>query len=300
MLAASGQGPKTVLITGATSGIGRHTALTLARDGFRVVIVGRRPDATEQTAEWLTRQTGNPHIDVLTGDLTSQADVRRIAREFAATHTGLDVLINNAGGVFPRWALTDDGVERTWALNHLAPLLLSLELMERLSGSAPARIVNVTSAAHSSGRIDLGTHHREESFSMQAYSNAKLANVLSTYALARRLRGDGVTVNCLHPGVVATSFGRSAGGWIGLVSRLVQPFLLSPEAGAACSVHVASAPEVEGVTGAYFVKSKPHASSPASYDERLQEAVWEAALGETGASGSVSTRARMARRQGGE
>jgi NAD(P)-dependent dehydrogenase (short-subunit alcohol dehydrogenase family) len=271
---------KTVLITGATSGIGRATALALAHDGFEVVIVGRRPSETANTAEWLMQQTGNRRIEFLVADLTSQADVRRIAREFAATHRRLDVLINNAGAVYAEWELTSDGIERTWALNHLAPLLLSLELLRLLEASAPSRIVNVASSAQSNGKIELGTQHEQDAFSMGAYSNAKLANVMATYALARRLSGTGVTVNALHPGVVATSFGKNAGGFVKALSTLAGPFLLSPRRGAATSVYLASAPEVERVTGSYFVKSKPSTSSPASYDRSLQEQVWQTALSE--------------------
>jgi NAD(P)-dependent dehydrogenase (short-subunit alcohol dehydrogenase family) len=273
---------RTVLITGATSGIGRATALELARDGFDVVIVGRRPDETEKTAEWLRRQTGR-RIEFLIGDLTSQAQVRRIAHEFAATHGRLDVLINNAGAVFAEWELTSDGIERTWALNHLAPVLLSLELIGLLEASAPSRIVNVASSAQSNGRIELGKQHERDAFSMNAYSNAKLANVMATYALARRLSGTGVTVNTLHPGVVATSFGKNAGGLIKAISTLARPFLLSPRRGAATSVYLASSPDVEHVTGSYFVRSEPRTSSPASHDRDLQERVWQAALIEVGA-----------------
>ncbi|HET6672248.1 MAG TPA: SDR family oxidoreductase [Agromyces sp.] len=273
---------RTVLITGGTSGIGRATALALARDGFHVVIVGRRHDQTAKTAEWLRQQTGNRHIEFLVADLTSQAQLRQIAQEFAATHPRLDVLINNAGGVFAEWELTSEGIERTWALNHLAPLLLSLELIELLEVSAPSRIVNVASSAQSSGKVDLEHRHERDAFSMNAYSNAKLANVMATYTLARRLEGTGVTVNALHPGVVATSFGKNTGGWITALSTLAGPFLLTPEKGAATSVYLASAPEVERVTGHFFVKSKPRRSSPTSYDHGLQEQVWQAALSEIG------------------
>ena len=276
--------PKTVLITGATSGIGKETALALAHDGFHVVIVGRRVSETAKAAEWLEAQTGNRGIEFLIADLTSQADVRRIAREFTATHRRLDVLINNAGAVFPTWGLTEEGVERTWALNHLAPVLLSMQLVGVLGASGPSRIVNVASSSHSGGRIELGTQHARESFSMNAYSNAKLANVMATYALARRLAGSGVTVNCLHPGVVATSFGKNAGGWISALSTLATPFLLTPRRGAATSVHLASSPEVAGVTGSFFVRSAVRKSSPASYDRRLQEQVWHGALSEVGAA----------------
>jgi NAD(P)-dependent dehydrogenase (short-subunit alcohol dehydrogenase family) len=280
---AAASNGKTALVTGATSGIGRATALALARKGFQVVIVGRRPSKTADTAQWIGEQTGNRGIEFLVADLTSQVDVRRVAHDFAATHRGLDVLINNAGAVFPKWALTDEGIEQTWALNHLAPVLLSLELLGLLKASAPSRIVNVASSAQSNGRIDLKNRHEQASFRMNAYSNTKLANVMATYALARRLRGTGVTVNCLHPGVVATSFGKNSGGWIKSLSTLAGPFLLTPKRGAATSVYLASAPEVETVTGRYFVKAKPRKSSPTSYDEDLQERVWQTAIREVGA-----------------
>jgi NAD(P)-dependent dehydrogenase (short-subunit alcohol dehydrogenase family) len=281
-VAAAGEG-KTVLITGATSGIGREAALALARLDFNVVIVGRRPIETARTAEWLAEQTGNRRIEFLLADLTSQAEVRRVAREFLATHERLDVLINNAGAVFQRWEVTDDGVERTWALNHLAPFLLSMELAPVLMASAPSRIVNVASSAHSNGRIDSVGRHERGSFSMRNYSDAKLANVLATYALARRLSSTGVTVNCLHPGVVATSFGKNGGGWIAGLSRLAGPFLLTPDRGARTTVYLASAPGVANVTGRYFARSAPRRSSPVTYDEGLQEQVWQMALREVGA-----------------
>jgi retinol dehydrogenase 12 len=280
---AGGRG-KTALVTGATSGIGRETALALAGQGFRVVIVGRRTGETERTAAWLTERTGNRKIGHLVGDLASQSEVRRIADEFKATDGRLDVLVNNAGAVFREWQLTADGVERTWAVNHLAPVLLSLQLLKPLSEGTPGRIVNVASGAHSNGRISLGSQNAKASFSVRAYSNAKLANVLATYALARRLRGTGVTVNCLHPGVVATSFGKNGGGWIGSLSKVAGPFLLTPEQGAATSVHVASSPAVAEITGGYFVKGKLSRSSTASYDVRVQEEVWRSALREVGAS----------------
>ena len=274
---------KTVLITGATSGIGRETALALAQDGFHVVIIGRRPSETAKTAECIGEQTGNRAVEFLVADLTSQVEVRRVAHEFAATHQRLDVLINNAGAVFPKWELTNEGVERTWALNHLAPVLLSLELLGLLKASAPSRIVNVASSSQSNGRINLKNRHEQASFSMNTYSNAKLANIMATYALARRLRRTGVTVNCLHPGVVATSFGKNNSGWIKSLSTIAGPLLLSPERGAATSVYLASAPEMESITGAYFVKAKQRKSSPTSYNERLQEQVWQMAIREVGA-----------------
>lgn len=284
---APGRG-RTVLITGATSGIGKETALALAHAGFTTVIVGRREAATQEVAEWLRVQTGNIAIGHIVADLTSQTEVRRVAEEFRSTHGSLDVLVNNAGGVFPCWRLTSDGIEQTWALNHLAPMLLSLELLDMLQSSPPSRIVNVASGAHKNGRIDLGDQHAESAFTMNAYSNAKLANVMATYALARRLRGTGVTVNCLHPGVVGTSFGRNAGGWIGTLAALASPFLMTPQRGAATSVYLASAPDLELLSGYYFVKSRPRRSSAASYDEGIQERVWKRSLTELGITDPTS------------
>ncbi len=278
---ASGRG-KTALITGATSGIGKETALALAHAGYNTVIVGRREAATRETADWLRAQTGNSAIGHIVADLTSQAEVRRVAEEFKSTHASLDVLVNNAGGVYPSWKLTSDGIEQTWALNHLAPMLLALELLDLLKSSPRSRIVNVASGAHTNGEIDLGDQHAENHFTVGAYSNAKLANIMATYALARRLRGTGVTVNCLHPGVVATSFGRNAGGWIGTLAAIASPFLMTPRRGAATSIYLASAPEPELMSGHYFVKSRPRKSSAASYDERIQERVWKRSLTELG------------------
>ena len=271
------------LITGATSGIGKETALGLARQGAHVSIVGRDADRTRATADWIRREARTNQVAFLLADLSSQADVRSLAREFAGGNSRLDVLVNNAGAIFARREMTVDGFERTWALNHLAYFLLTQELIELLKTSGAARIVNVASTMHTGGVIDFGDLQGEKSYSgIRAYSQSKLANVLFTYALARRLRGTSVTANCLHPGGVATGFGQNRPGALKLLLRLARPFLLTAERGAATSLYLASSPNVEGVSGKYFAKCKPARSSAASYDEALQERLWALSLDQIG------------------
>jgi retinol dehydrogenase 12 len=266
---------KICLVTGATSGIGKETALGLARQGAHVVIVGRDPARTKATADWIRREAGTEQVGSLLADLSSQAEVRGLAGEFKARYSRLDVLMNNAGGIFTRREESVDGFERTWALNHLSYFLLTHELLGVLKASAPARIVNVASTMHTSGVIDFDDLQGEKSYGgIRAYSQSKLANVLFTYALARRLEGAGITANCLHPGGVATGFGQNTPGALKLLMRLVRPFLITPEQGAATSIYLASSPDVEGVSGKYFAKCKSARSSAASHDEALQERLW--------------------------
>ncbi|MCI0354121.1 MAG: SDR family oxidoreductase, partial [Acidobacteria bacterium] len=277
---------KICLITGATLGIGKETALGLARRGAHVVIVGRDADRTRTAADWIRREAGTEQVAFLLADLSSQADVRRLARGFRDTYSRLDVLVNNAGGIFTRRETTADGFERTWALNHLAYFLLTQELLELLKASAPARIVNVASTMHTGGVIDFGDLQGEKSYrAIRAYSQSKLANVLFTYALARRLQGTGVTANCLHPGGVATGFGQNTPGALKLLLRLAKPFLITAEQGAATSIHLASSPDVEGASGRYFTKCRPARSSSASHDEALQERLWALSLKQIGQDG---------------
>ena len=280
---------KTCLITGATSGIGKETAFGLARLGARVVIVGRDPDRTRAAADWIRRETGSEQVSFLLADLSSQSEVRGLAREFKDKYSRLDVLVNNAGGIFTRRETTVDGFERTWALNHLAYFLFTQELLELLKASAPARIVNVASTMHTGGLIDFGDLQGEKSYSgIRAYSQSKLANVLFTYALARRLEGTGVTANCLHPGGVATGFGQNTFGALKLLMRLARPFLITAEQGAATSIYLASSPDVEGASGRYFAKCKPDRSSAVSRDEALQERLWALSLRQIGQDGAAA------------
>jgi len=274
---------KICLITGATSGIGKETAIGLARLGARVAIVGRDAERTRATADWIKQTTGSEQVAFLVGDLSSQVEVRRLAREFKDQHARLDVLVNNAGAIFTSRETTVDGFERTWAVNHLAYVLFTHELLDLLRASGPARIVNVASTMHTGGVIEFDNLQGERRYGgVAAYSRSKLANVLFTYALARRLAVTGVTANCLHPGGVATGFGHNRPSVISMVLRLAKPFLLTAEQGAATSIHLASSPDVEGVSGGYFAKCKAVRSSPASYDEALQERLWALSLQQIG------------------
>jgi NAD(P)-dependent dehydrogenase (short-subunit alcohol dehydrogenase family) len=276
---------KICLVTGATSGIGKATALGLARQGAHVVIAGRDAARTEDTLDSIRRHTGNPQVESLLADFSSQAEVRRLAAEFRARHRRLDVLVNNAGAYFMERELTVDGFERTWAVNHLANFLLTLELQDLLEKSAPAHIVNVSSAMHAGKTLDLDKIEEEKSYGMRGYGQSKLANVLFTYALARRLAGTRVTANCLHPGVVSTGLVKTERRpVVKLLLTLLRPFLSSPANGAATSIYLASSPEVEGLSGKYFINRKAVPSSPLSYDEALQERLWTLSLRQTGRS----------------
>ncbi|CAA2105135.1 Rhamnolipids biosynthesis 3-oxoacyl-[acyl-carrier-protein] reductase [Methylobacterium bullatum] len=274
---------KICLVTGATSGIGYETALGLARAGARVGIVGRDAGRTDEAASRIRGAVPGAVIDVFLADLSSQAEIRRLAAEVRALYPRLDVLVNNAGAIFDTQHLTVDGLERTWALDHLAYMQLTLDLLELMKASAPARIVNVASMAHKRGRIDLEDIDGARRYgALKAYSQAKLGNVLFTAALARRLAGTGVTVNSLHPGVIASGFAGGTGGWFGFGWSLIRPFLRNPADGAATSLHLATSPEVDGVTGLYFSKRRPVPTSSLGRDEALQERVWALSLRQLG------------------
>jgi retinol dehydrogenase 14 len=267
---------KTVLITGATSGIGRATALGLARMGAHLAITGRDRVRTEDAAREIRAAAGG-QVDVLVADLSSQSEVRRLAEEVLHSLSRIDVLINNVGGYWDTRHVTVDGLERTFALNHLAPFLLTNLLLDKLKQSAPARVVTVSSNAHAAGRIDFGDLQGERSYSgARAYSQSKLANILFSYELARRLLARSVTANALHPGLVNTSFGaEDPAGVQKLLVPLLRPFMKSPARGAATSIHLASAPDLQRVTGRYFANSKPTRSSKPSFDEAVAARLWQ-------------------------
>ena len=278
---------RTCLVTGATSGIGYETALGLAKAGARVGIVGRDAGKVDDSARLIASAAPGATIDRFVADLSSQAEIRRLAGEVRATYPRLDVLVNNAGAIFGRRTVTVDGFERTWALDHLGYVLLTLELLDLLKASgrpgAAARIVNVASAAHTRGRIAFDDIQSDRSYgAMRAYSQAKLGNVLFTYALARRLAGTSVTVNALHPGVIDTGFAKNTGGAFGFAWSLIRPFLSTPAAGARTTLHVATARAVEGVSGRYFSRSREKASSAYSRDEAVQERTWALSLEQVG------------------
>ncbi len=268
---------KTVLITGGTGGIGRAAAVGLAAMGARVGITGRDRVRAEAAAAAIARDSGNPAIDIFVADLSSQAEVRRLAAEVLAAYPRLDVLLNNVGGFWAHRHVTTDGLERTFALNHLAPFLLTNLLLDRLTAGAPARIVTVSSGAQAMGRIDFDDLMGEGSYSGQrAYNQSKLANVMFTYELARRLEGTGVTATALHPGVTNTAFSAEdpARAFVPLVA-IMRPFMRSPERGADTAVYLASSPEVEGVSGVYFADRKAKRSHASSYDTAAAARLWE-------------------------
>jgi retinol dehydrogenase-14 len=267
---------KTALVTGGTGGIGRATALGLAAMGARLGITGRDHERAEEVAAEI-RAAGGGQVELFVADLSSESEVRRLADEVLQTYPRLDVLVNNVGGFWNTRHVTADGLERTFALNYLAPFLLTNLLLGRLTHSAPARVVTVASNAHSTGRIDFGDLQGERSYSgSRAYSQSKLGNVLFTYELARRLRATSVTANALHPGVVNTSFGaEDPGGVQRLFVPFVRPFLKAPEQGAATSIHLASSHDLDQVSSRYFANSKPKRSSKDSYDEAAAARLWQ-------------------------
>jgi retinol dehydrogenase-14 len=267
---------KTVLITGGTGGIGKAAAIGLAAMGARVGITGRDRARAEAAAAAIARASGNPAVDVFVADLSSQVEVRRLADEVLAAYPRLDVLLNNVGGFWSHRHATADGLERTFALNHLAPFLLTSLLLERLTASAPARIVTVSSAAQSMGKIAFDDLMGDRTYSGQdAYNQSKLANVMFTYELSRRLAGTGVTATAVHPGMTSTAFGAEdmARGWGPLIA-IMRIFMQSPERGAETSVYLASSREAEGVTGSFFAKRKARKSHASSYDRATTARLW--------------------------
>jgi retinol dehydrogenase 14 len=283
---------KTVLVTGATGGIGKATALGLARMGARVGITGRDMARAKAAAADIRAVANNAAVDAFAADLASQTEVRRLAREVLDMYPRLDVLVNNVGGFWTHRHVTADGLEHTFALNHLAPFLLTKLLLDRLKASAPARIVTVSSGAHTLGRLDFDDLQAELKYSGQsAYNASKLANVMFTYELARGLHGTEVTANVLHPGVVRTAFGaEDQSALFRLMLPLMRPFMKSTAQGAATSIHLASSPLVEGVTGLYFSNSKPKKSSKSSYDNAAARRLWQVSTDLTGLTAADSVR----------
>lgn len=271
---------KTVLITGATAGIGQATALEIARRGANVVIVGRDEAKASAAVSAIQNETGNQRVSYLLADLSSVKSTRALAAEYRRRYDRLDVLVNNAGAIFMARGETVDGFENTFALNHLVGYFyLTNLLLDTIIASAPARIVVVSSGAHAAARMNFDDLQGEQKYSgFGAYGQSKLANVMFTYELARRLKGAGVTVNALHPGLVASNFGRTNNEnntLMRLGLRLTQLLAVSEEKGAETSVYLATSPEVEGVTGAYFQSCKPKRSSKASYNVDDQARLWQ-------------------------
>jgi retinol dehydrogenase 14 len=267
---------KTVLVTGGTGGIGRATATRLASLGARVGITGRDRARAERAAAAIVRESNNAVVDVFVADMSSQAEVRRLAAEVLSTYPRLDVLINNVGGFWSHRHLTGDGLEHTFALNHLAPFLLTSLLLDRLKASAPARVVTVSSAAQALGKIDFDDLMGERQYSGQeAYNQSKLANVMFTYELARRLAGTGVTATAVHPGMTDTAFSREDPSRVfAPLVKVMRPFMQKPDSGADTPVFLASSPAAADLTGEYFAKRESKRSSTASYDTSAAGRLW--------------------------
>jgi retinol dehydrogenase-12 len=274
---------KTCLITGATNGIGRVTAVELARRGAELFLVYRNQARADETVAEIRKRTGNENIHLLRADLGSQKQIRAAAAELLATGKPLHVLINNAGLGNTKRLMTEDGIEMVFAVNHLAYFLLTMLLRDRIKQSAPARIVNVASEAHRFGTInfdDLGGERRFRTFG--AYSQSKLANILFSYELSRRLAGTRVTVNCLHPGGIASGLWTNNGPLAQFIMKAGRPFLKTPEQGARTIIYLASSSEVEGVTGKYYSNCREKTSSRESCDLNIARRLWDVSAQMTG------------------
>jgi NAD(P)-dependent dehydrogenase (short-subunit alcohol dehydrogenase family) len=274
-LVGEGRRERLAVVTGASSGIGLHTALGLASTGMRVLMAGRDRDRTETARRFVTERSGSDRVDIALADFSRLGDVRRLAADILSAHERLDVLVNNVGLFSPNYRLSADGFELTFAVNHLAPFLLTNLLLDRLKASAPARIVTVASEAHRRNRIDIGdlTHPRDWTM-MRAYGRSKLCNILFTKELASRLDPSEVVATCLHPGVVATGIGQRGGltelGW-----RLAKPFMLSPEKGAETPVFLATVPDAKPFHGGYVIRKTLAQPDPAALDSGLARRLWD-------------------------
>jgi len=269
---------KTIMVTGATSGIGKETAHELAIRGAQIIVAGRNKDKAEATTTWIREDTGNDRVDYLLADFASLEDVRRLADQFTQRYDRLDVLVNNAGAMFFRRKESVDGYEMTFAVNHLAPFLLTNLLLATLRTSAPARVVTVASDSHNGATLEVDNLQFEKSYSgMKAYGRSKLANILFSYELARRLEGSTVTSNAMHPGFVSTGMGsNNLPSWLaGLLPRITSPFAREVTEGADTIVYLADSSQVEGVSGKYFMDREPIRSSPLTYDEALARQLWQ-------------------------
>jgi NAD(P)-dependent dehydrogenase (short-subunit alcohol dehydrogenase family) len=268
-------GGKVALVTGGTSGIGKATAMALAAMGADVIVVGRDRERGERATEEIRAQTG-AKVDLALADLSSQAEVRALAEEFKRRYDRLDVLVNNAGLVQSTRTETVDGLESTFAINHLAPFLLTNLLLDMLKESAPSRVITVSSEAERWGNIDLDDLQSKKSYrGFPVYGMTKLANIMFTYELAERLKGTGVTATCMHPGAVNTRFGTSNRGPMTLLFRAFKPFMRTPDQGADTVIWLASSPEVEGLSGRYYSDRKPLEPKKIANDPAARRRLWE-------------------------
>jgi NAD(P)-dependent dehydrogenase (short-subunit alcohol dehydrogenase family) len=274
---------KVCLVTGGTSGIGYVTSRELAKVEANVVITARSEEKGKRSVEKLRAESGKSNINALIADFSFQSQVRKLVEEFKRQYDRLDVLINNAGAIYFRRTLTQDGIEMTFAANQLAPFLLTNLLLERLVSSAPARVVNVASNAHEGHVINFDDLEGERNYSfMNAYGQSKLANVMFTYELDRRLAGSEVTVNAVHPGYVGTNMGGNNGWLVRLFLPINRLWAIDVDQGAETVIYLASSPEVDGVSGKYYYQNKAVPSSPYSHDENAAKRLWEVSEEMTG------------------
>ncbi|MFT3836801.1 MAG: SDR family oxidoreductase [Myxococcaceae bacterium] len=271
---------RTVLVTGATAGIGKQTAIGIAQQGARVVIVGRNPEKTKGVVEEIKTRTSNQQVESMICDLSSLAQVRQLAADFKAKYGKLDVLVNNAGAMNPSRKVTADGYELTFGLNHLTYFLLTELLLPALEAAGTperkARIVSVASEAHRSGKLNFDDLNGEKSWSgWGSYGTSKLANILWTRELSRRLNGKNVTANCLHPGFVASDFLSKGGIWT-VIKPIAYLFAIDEVEGAQTSIYLATSPEVEGKTGDYYARSRLKAPRKSGQDDAVAKQLWEA------------------------
>lgn len=266
---------KICMVTGATSGIGKVTARELAQMGATVIIVGRNPEKSENAVKQIRRETGNPAVEFMLADLSSQKEIRQLVQDFKKRYDRLHVLVNNAGSIFLARRESVDGIEMTFALNHLGYFLLTNLLIDALQASAPSRIINVSALLHKWAKINFDDlQNREMYIGVRAYPQSKLCNLYFTYELARRMEGTGVTANALHPGVVATNLGVNDNRFGRVMRRLINFALINPEEGAQTIIYLAASPDAQTVTGKYFVKQKAVSSSQASYNQAVASRLW--------------------------
>jgi len=271
-----GMAGEVCVVTGSNSGIGKETALALAELGATVVMVVRSQERGQKVLDEIIAKTANHSVSLMTCDMSSMASIRSFAAEFKKKYRYLNVLINNAGAEFAKRQVTSEGFEQTFAVNYLAPFLLTYELLDLLKASAPSRIINVSSGLAKNGKVDFDDLQNERNYKgMQAYSNAKLMLMMFTYALSRRLAGTEVTVNVLMPGFVATNLGKNSGSLrSAIMFAMVRPMQISAKRGAETSVYLASADEVKDISGKCFAKKKEVETCPFSYDQKVQERLW--------------------------